>query len=131
MNEAISHADNLWPWDFTIVGTIFRGDSTCCLTNDFQQADQSQVEEAVCVEVRPRLVVNEAVCLACMIQHMTQGNAGLMLGHRVPLPLPALRHGNRDSNTWVYSCQPYVHPGVRRALIPCPTAESDLARDWA
>src|SRR6267142_6899746 len=71
MNEAISHADNLRPWDSSIVGTILRGDSACCLTNDFQQADQSQVEKAVCIKVRLRLVLNKGVCLACMIQHMT------------------------------------------------------------
>ena len=53
MNKAISHADNLRPWDSSLVGTIFRGDSACCLTNDFQQADQSQVKEAVCAKVRP------------------------------------------------------------------------------
>ena len=51
MDEAISHADNLWPWDCRIVDTLFRGNSACGLTNDFQQADQSQIKEAVCVKV--------------------------------------------------------------------------------
>jgi hypothetical protein len=70
MSQAVSHRDDLSPWNLRIAGLHFTANPGCCLSDYFNQACDSQFKHSMLCEISLCFPRRHFDCLSGVIQHV-------------------------------------------------------------
>src|SRR5260221_14083547 len=102
MNQSVAKADNLRPRNFRIPRTVVFGDSAGSLADNFEQADEGQVQFSIAIKIDARLSFDHRLSFTCVVEHMTQANCAFMARHTGPRTPPSPDRESRDSRIQGY-----------------------------
>jgi len=84
MDKSVSHPDDLGPRYPRIPSAPFRANPSSRLTDDFNQANQSELKHSVIQEIGSFLSLDHATRFSCVLKHMPQTNLIIVLRHTEP-----------------------------------------------